>query len=139
MNVVIDANLLVILVTDEERGPAVSAKLGGWASVDEALHAPALARYEIANALTGLVAGGRIDAGRAARAWAAAADVLVTYHAQVAGPEIIEIARRLERRSAYDAAYLALAVELDAVLWTLDGRLARNAQSRGFATELLPG
>ncbi len=46
MSVVIDANLLVVLVTDEERGRPVSAKLGEWASGGEALHAPGLARYE---------------------------------------------------------------------------------------------
>lgn len=138
MSVVIDANLLVVLVTDEERGPPVSAKLGEWASGGEALHAPALARYETANALTRLVAGGRIDPEQATRAWGAASEVPVTYHGDVAGPDIIAIALRLERRSAYDAAYLALAIELDAVLWTLDGRLARNAHSHGFKVELLP-
>lgn len=137
MSVVIDANLLVSLVTDEGRGQAVSAKLDEWATDEEALHTPELARYEIANALTGLVSAGRIDLEQASHAWAAAAEVPVTYHSEVAGQEVIAIALRLERRSAYDAAYLALAIELDAVLWTLDGRLARNAQSRGFTTELL--
>lgn len=58
MSVVIDANLLVSLVTDEARGQAVSAKLDEWATDEEALHAPELARYEIANALTGLVSAG---------------------------------------------------------------------------------
>lgn len=138
MSVVIDANLLVSLVTDKERGPAVSAKLDEWATDEEALHAPELARNEIASALTGLVSAGRIDLEQAAHAWAAAAEVPVTYHAEVAGQEVIAIALRLERWSAYDAAYLALAIELEVVLWTLDGRLARNAGSRGFPAELLP-
>jgi len=39
----------------------------------------------------------------------------------------VEIAVELERHSAYDAAYLALAERLDAEVWTLDGPLARNA------------
>ncbi len=44
---------------------------------------------------------------------------------------IVEIAAvGLRRHNAYDAAYLALAEDLDADLWTLDGPLARNAGDR---------
>jgi predicted nucleic acid-binding protein len=43
----------------------------------------------------------------------------------------IEIAVDLERHSAYDAAYLALAERLGAEVWTLDGPLFRNASRRG--------
>jgi predicted nucleic acid-binding protein len=47
------------------------------------------------------------------------------------------MAQRLERRSAYDAAYVVLAEELDTQLLTLDGRLARNAASRGLPVQLI--
>jgi predicted nucleic acid-binding protein len=47
------------------------------------------------------------------------------------------MAQRLELRSAYDAAYVVLAEELDTKLWTLDGRLARNASSRGLPVQLI--
>ncbi len=40
-------------------------------------------------------------------------------------------------RSAYDAAYIALATELGADLWTLDGPLARNAVSAGLPVRLV--
>jgi predicted nucleic acid-binding protein len=33
----------------------------------------------------------------------------------------VDAATKLRRRSAFDAAYLALALSLDAELWTLDG------------------
>lgn len=52
-------------------------------------------------------------------------------------PSVARIALTLERRSAYDAAYLALAQELDAELWTLDGQLARNAKSHGYPVQLI--
>jgi predicted nucleic acid-binding protein len=44
---------------------------------------------------------------------------------------VVEIACELERHSAYDAAYLALAERLDLDLLTLDGPLFRNAGQRG--------
>lgn len=47
------------------------------------------------------------------------------------------MAQRLERRSAYDAAYLVLADRLGVDLWTLDGPLARNAASRGLSVHLI--
>ncbi len=50
---------------------------------------------------------------------------------------VVEIALSLSRRSAYDAAYLALAENLKAELWTLDGPLYRNAMARGFNVQLL--
>jgi predicted nucleic acid-binding protein len=40
------------------------------------------------------------------------------------GPAIVSLARRLERRSAYDAAYLVLAEHVGAELWTVDSALA---------------
>lgn len=50
---------------------------------------------------------------------------------------MIGAAIELQRRSALDAAYVALARELDAELWTVDGPLARNAGSRGLPVHLI--
>ncbi|HEV3072123.1 MAG TPA: type II toxin-antitoxin system VapC family toxin [Solirubrobacteraceae bacterium] len=55
----------------------------------------------------------------------------IAYHPLGDGARVIGAAVELRRRSAFDAAYVALARELDAELWTLDGPLARNAGSRG--------
>ena len=62
----------------------------------------------------------------------------IIYH-PLTGEEarIVEIALSLSRRSAYDAAYLALAESLNAELWTLDGPLYRNAIGCGFKVRLL--
>ena len=48
----------------------------------------------------------------------------------------IEIALQLGRRSAYDAAYIALAERVGAELWALDGSLVRNARGFGFPVRL---
>lgn len=50
---------------------------------------------------------------------------------------VIAIARQLQRESAYDASYVALAQELDAELWTLDGPLARNAAGVDLPVRLI--
>jgi len=47
------------------------------------------------------------------------------------------VARKLKRESAYDAAYIALAQELGAELWTLDGPLARNADTVDLPVRLI--
>jgi predicted nucleic acid-binding protein len=62
----------------------------------------------------------------------------ITYHdMRDAVPEMVETAVRLQRRSAYDAAYLVLSRRLDAPLFTLDGALYRSARELGFAIELV--
>lgn len=61
----------------------------------------------------------------------------ITYHAFSEETEIVEIALSLNRQSAYDAAYIALARRLEAELWTLDTPLYRNAVGQGFRVQLV--
>lgn len=137
MSVVIDANALVVLALDSRRAPAVEARLRAWDDEGESLHAPELVRYEIASALTRGVAAETLSASQVSEAWALITAVPVTLHGLEDGPEVVTLAQRLERRSAYDAAYVALAQQLGGELWTLDGRLARNAASRGLPVRLI--
>ncbi len=88
----------------------------------ERLHAPHLIDSEVANALRGAVAGGRLDA---ATGWGAL-DVLrrlgMRRHG-VAG--ILDRVWALrDNLSAYDACYVALAEALGCALMTADARLA---------------
>ena len=137
MSVVLDANLLVAFAIEVDRGRLVGAKLHEWAERGETLHAPALMPYEAANALVRSVAGGTLPPEAVPQAWALIATVAVELHPIGAGPAVVEVARRLERHSAYDAAYVVLAQALSAELWTFDGPLARNARSINLPVRLL--
>jgi predicted nucleic acid-binding protein len=64
-------------------------------------------------------------------------DLPLYFHPLIHGLRAVEISQELERKSAYDAAYLALGETLDAEIWTLDARLVRNAEPRGFSVRLL--
>lgn len=138
MAVVVDANLLVVLVTRDPRRPQVAARFEAWSHEGESLHAPELMPYEVANAVAGLLATGtRIDLEDLEEVWRAIRRVPVTLHRLGDGPEAVRFALQLERRSVYDAAYIALAQRLGTELWTLDGPLARNAASHGLPVALL--
>ncbi|MBI3649798.1 MAG: hypothetical protein HY231_01980 [Acidobacteria bacterium] len=56
--IVVDANLLVTLVSGDPRGNLVLQHFLDWLDRDIELHAPALAVYEITNALTRMIAAG---------------------------------------------------------------------------------
>jgi predicted nucleic acid-binding protein len=137
VSVVIDASALVAFVTKEPASPKVAQLLHDWGSQETPLNAPELARYEIANALAKKAANGELDDDAIDEAWDVLDDLPIVYHPLHDGSSAVRVALALERRSAYDAAYLALAQSLDAELWTLDGPLARNATSHGYPIHLI--
>jgi predicted nucleic acid-binding protein len=138
MAVVIDASMAVVLVNDDPRRGAAEKVMEGWMAAEEALHAPVLLTFEFASALTRLAAAGVLPAQRLADAWRILRGLPITYHGlEERGEEIVETALRMQRSSAYDAAYLVLARDLGVPLWTLDGRLARNATTLGFPVNLV--
>lgn len=138
MAVVVDANLIVVLAVDDDRAAAVESLLQDWSATSEELHAPDLLLYEVANALTRLVAANAFPRDRVPPAWRTVQATPITYHSlDLYGLDVVAMALQLRRQSAYDAAYLALADRLGAELWTFDGPLARNATSLGFPVHLV--
>lgn len=140
MTVVVDANIIIALVVDDDRQSDVQRQMTDWFSAGESLHAPGVMPYEIANVLARRVYDGDLVASEVTSIWSDVADLGIEFHPldlDNDGPAIAEITTQLRRRHATDAAYVRLAVQLEADLWTLDGPLARNAASIGMPVKLL--
>jgi len=137
MAIIIDANLLVALVSGDTRGDKVLKHFMNWIDNNFELHSPSLAKYEIANALTRLIVANAFPKDKLVEALNNISLVPITYHLEVDSLSVIDIALRLGRQNAYDASYLALSEELNSELWTIDGSLYRNAIGHGFNIKLI--
>ena len=138
MSIVVDASVLVVLVSGDPRREAAQAHLRRWTADDEDIHAPTLVPYEVANGLTRLVAGGLFPSERTSQAWQTLLSLPITYHPLMSGGDrVVEVALEMRRQTAYDAAYIVLAQQLGAELWTFDGPLARNAAGLDFPVQLM--
>jgi len=94
----------------------------------ESLHAPHLLDLEVAQVLRRLVREGALSAGRAEEAIHDLLDLRIARY-----PHFVLLPRICHHRnnlSAYDAAYVALAEQLDAPLVTRDARLAAASGHR---------
>ena len=91
-------------------------------SRNESLHAPHLIDVEVAQVLRRLVREGKVSGNRAAQVIQDLVDLRITrYPHFVLLPRIWQLRNNL---SAYDAAYVALAEELDATLVSRDSGLS---------------
>ena len=128
--IVVDAAIVVDLLTQAPGADRIGQRLSG-----EDLHAPHLLDTEVVSALRGLVLGGRISESRAMDALTDYDDLPITRWGTTDSHRRLVLELR-DNVSAYDAAYLALAGELESVLLTRDARLGR-APSAEVVVEVL--
>jgi predicted nucleic acid-binding protein len=117
---VLDASLLTEILVATPLGTRLTAKV---LTADASLHVPHLLDVEVVQAIRRLTLSGGLDRQRAEAAVNVLADLPLVRHAHV--PYLPRIWELRSSMTAYDAAYIALAEGLGAVLLTCDGRLAR--------------
>lgn len=107
------------------RTPAAAAIEARLFAPNETLHAPHLLDIEVTQVIRRYAATGEVDEGRGRAALEDLCDLPVRrYPHDVLLPRVWALRNNL---TAYDAAYVALAEALDAVLVTRDKRLAGAA------------
>lgn len=133
MSLVVDANILVAQVLEVDYSASAREKFRGWVETREALYAPSLLSYEIVSALNRYRAEDVLTRSEAEAAMHSLFSLGLRL-SELSSPVFARAlywAEQLERKSAYDAAYLALAEDLQVPFWTADGKLGRNARSLG--------
>jgi predicted nucleic acid-binding protein len=117
--IVVDAGIIAVALADDgSDGDNARHRLRG-----EVLTAPDLIDLEVTSVLRGRLAGGHIDARRAALALE---DLRSLPLRRVAALELVGRCWELrDNLTVYDAAYVALAEILDVTLLTGDARMAR--------------
>ena len=118
--IVVDASAVLELLLNTQTGQAVAERI---TASGHGLHAPHLVDVEIAQALRRYAREGKLAPTEAAEAIDDLHDLDLNRHAHE--PLVDRIWQLRENFSAYDAAYVALAEALDAVLLTCDSRLTR--------------
>jgi predicted nucleic acid-binding protein len=127
--IVLDASAALEFLLGTVAGGRVAARLGS-----ETLHAPQLLDLEVAQVLRRLAGGAEVSAARAEQALGDLRRLrLFRYGHDGLLPRVWQLR---ERMTAYDAAYVALAEALPAILVTRDGRLARSG-GHGAVIELV--
>jgi|GEM_PF-35310 len=129
--VVVDASFVLKLVLPEEHSDRVRRAWGKWVEQGVEVFAPYLLVYEVTSVLRHKVFRGELapEEGEAALLAIQAQGIRLLH------PEGLEqvtwrLAQEIERPTAYDTSYLALAELLGCELWTADMRLKNAAQGR---------
>jgi predicted nucleic acid-binding protein len=126
----LDSSVLVRAI-DPSPQPEVRRLVREWLRDKVMLHAPALLRYEVVNALHQIRKTGRLSGDSAELALREALGKPIVLHEDDnLHARALEMAADHKLPAAYDAQYLALAEKLGVELWTADAKLVRAVQDR---------
>ena len=134
MTFIIDASVTISWYLAEEASPAGKLAFEQLGAAGAA--APVLWWFEVRNALVMTERRGRLDMAETVGILAHLDGLPVRLDVDQDGDAVLALARA-HRLTVYDAAYLELALRMDAPLATLDQQLARAA--RGAQVPLLGG
>jgi predicted nucleic acid-binding protein len=139
VSLVIDCSIVLAHVFEDEQSTLADAAMDQIAG--QRAHVPSLWRLEVANALLGAERRGRIDASRRTQLLRLLQDLPVDIDSatdQHAWSTTLQLAVQYGL-TAYDAAYLELALRSGSALATLDQALIRAARVAGAALFTAPG
>lgn len=126
----VDSNILVRSVENEVR-PEIRKLWREWLRDKVMLHAPALLRYEVVNALHQMRRAGRIGGAEVRRALDdALTRPIVLHEDEKLHIRALSMAEQYNLPAAYDAQYLALAEHLGVEFWTTDAKLVKVVGDR---------
>ncbi len=125
----LDASAVLVLMLDDEPEGPVTPLIEAFSSSDPIV--PMLWDCEVANALMAARRRGRISASDVTRSLQSVSSMGCTRDTQVIDPSVLASAAAEHDVTAYDAAYLLLAIRRGAPLATVDLRLARAAATAG--------
>lgn len=128
---VVDASVLIEVLVGTPAGQRLAATV---LNPDELLHVPHLLDVEVVHAIRRLTFSGELDRQRAEDALTVLSDLPLVRHSHL--PYVARMWALRQSMTAYDAAYIALAEGLSAVLLTCDGRLARSHGHRARVVQL---
>lgn len=132
---VLDASVIVALYVEESLSSAAAAAVGRLQHEGHSLHAPELLLHEVSNAFAKAARHGVLTTDQSLEHLGALASSEIEMHAAA---EVARAAMALALAhgiSAHDAAYLALALRLDAALVTGDRAFATRARATGVSIE----
>lgn len=126
--IVVDSNILAYLYLPGERTAAAEALL----EQDPQWAAPVLWRSEFRNILAGYMRRKAITFDQACSLQSEAESLLAGAEFDVASSSVLQLVRESEC-SAYDCEFIALAMQLDTKLVTVDKKLLREFPARAIA------
>jgi predicted nucleic acid-binding protein len=126
----LDSNVLVRSVDDEPH-PEIKKLWREWLRDRVMLHAPALLRYEVVNALYQQQRAGKLGAAEVSHALATALSrPIILHNDDELHLRALQLAANYALPVTYDAHYLALAERMGVELWTTDAKLVRAVEDQ---------